>query len=118
MERKKMMELSTRQFETGYWIPRQWLMDWRRSVDTTDQSEALDPNICREITCKHGGLSHVTSLRKLIPVDLWSYLRAFYPEGPEFSHLLKPCEDCIDEESDRRILRQTRRDERNQEKVS
>ena len=101
-EIRRMVNLSRSEYHAdGYWVPRSWLNEWKEMAPI-GQHEILNPNICESITCEHGALAWNISARKMICTELWSYLRATFPEGPEYPKCSDPCAICK-ENTDRTV---------------
>lgn len=48
-----------------------------------------------DIVCSHGGLRIVENERKLISTEVWSKLRTYFPNAPEFPQTQEPCQQCL-----------------------
>eukprot|EP00339_Tiarina_fusa_P004823 CAMPEP_0117070570 /NCGR_PEP_ID=MMETSP0472-20121206/49576_1 /TAXON_ID=693140 ORGANISM="Tiarina fusus, Strain LIS" /NCGR_SAMPLE_ID=MMETSP0472 /ASSEMBLY_ACC=CAM_ASM_000603 /LENGTH=511 /DNA_ID=CAMNT_0004793723 /DNA_START=1154 /DNA_END=2689 /DNA_ORIENTATION=- len=101
----------------GYWVPEEWLKEWK-SVAPTNQLSLLDPIICRTITCEHGTLTWKRYGRKLVLTEVWSFLRSFFPEGPEYPKDARPCSICKDVNEQKVALITARKMERGHHKAS
>eukprot|EP01096_Ripella_sp_DP13-Kostka_P010864 TRINITY_DN433_c1_g1_i1.p1 TRINITY_DN433_c1_g1~~TRINITY_DN433_c1_g1_i1.p1 ORF type:complete len:732 (+),score=245.70 TRINITY_DN433_c1_g1_i1:799-2994(+) len=94
--------------KTGYWISTAWLREFEECGSRWADLQRLEPNINELITCPHGELVPHKTERKLITVLAWTWLRAHWEKGREFSSEAEPCATCSADylarrkESDRR----------------
>jgi len=100
----------------GYWVPASWLKEWKE-VALSGELSSLDPIICRSITCEHGDLGWKTNDRRVVCTEVWSYLRATFPEGPEYPKDVKSCAICRDITEQRVTLMKQRRESRARQKM-
>ncbi|KAL7837137.1 hypothetical protein SRHO_G00268480 [Serrasalmus rhombeus] len=48
-----------------------------------------------DILCCHGGLSIQESERRLVSAEVWSKLKVYFPNAPEFTQQQEPCQQCM-----------------------
>lgn len=48
-----------------------------------------------DILCCHGGLCILETERRLVPEEVWSKLRAYFPKAPQFNQDKEPCQQCL-----------------------
>lgn len=94
--------------KSGYWISTAWLREFEECGSRWSDLQRLEPNINELITCPHGDLVPNKMERKMVTVLAWTWLRAHWEKGHEFSSETEPCAICSADyiarrkESDRR----------------
>jgi hypothetical protein len=64
-ERERIIQLTHLYVDTGFWVPRTWLREWRNS-ETESELRSLNPNICADIICPHNQLTPLSDNRVLV----------------------------------------------------
>ncbi|KAF5315656.1 hypothetical protein D9611_004911 [Ephemerocybe angulata] len=97
---KEFEQLETIQDEdTGFWISKQWLKDWKLSKPRMHTHSEEDPppdapNFCGDVVCEHGGLTPSPSHRKKISKEAKVLLTSLFPAWQPPSTEVETCAVC------------------------
>ncbi|TFK30135.1 cysteine proteinase [Coprinopsis marcescibilis] len=107
--------------ESGYWISKPWLKDWKLQKPRMHQPTCEDPapDVCgffEHVTCDHGGIIPNPTHRKRISAEAKEILQRLYPTWdppPASSELCPMCQASISmSKEDKRELRRKAEDEK------
>ncbi|XP_060707924.1 ubiquitin carboxyl-terminal hydrolase 48 isoform X1 [Hemiscyllium ocellatum] len=59
-----------------------------------EKDDDEDMNFNEDLVCPHGDLCTSETERRLVSVETWHRLKAYFPKSPEFPHYHSPCVQC------------------------
>ncbi|KAM9859708.1 ubiquitin carboxyl-terminal hydrolase 48 isoform 1-T2 [Aulostomus maculatus] len=65
------------------------------STELPEGNEEEMKTFNEDIVCSHGGLSILETERKLVSPEVWTKLRAYFPQALEFTQNQEPCQQCL-----------------------
>lgn len=65
------------------------------SSETYEGNEEEMKILNEDIVCSHGGLRIVENERKVVSAEVWSKLKTYFPNAPEFPQNQEPCQQCL-----------------------
>lgn len=67
----------------------------RPSSPKDNEEHEIIINFNEDLLCEHNALKTPDASRKLVPLEVWTILRKYFPDAQEYPITTSPCSDCV-----------------------